>query len=228
MNAYYNSKTKTTQKTSSKQSEKQTKNDVDTAAVVDEEADHKPKNRNRNALLYDDEDEKPIEKFDKKIDREKEKQQQKKITSDKKDTMNKSFKDFLGNDDSVDKPTSSTKIESKNVKRKSPTKKSPKEDKSNRFTPVASKAPKRPSSPRDTNLSKSQSNQNDTESIKRPKIDKKPEKMKVYRPFNKLLSDVVFAISGIQNPLRAELRQKALELGAKYKPDWDNSCTHLM
>ena len=30
------------------------------------------------------------------------------------------------------------------------------------------------------------------------------------KPFNKLMSDVVFVISGIQNPLRSDIRQKAL------------------
>lgn len=189
--------------------------------------DDKPKNRNRTALLYVEEDEKPIKKFDKKIDREKEQQQQqKKKTSDKTNTMNtssKNFNDFLGNDDADESASSS------NTKQKSPTKKLSKKNSNSKYSPVVSTAPKRPSSPRNDNyLSRSQSNGNDTDTIKRPKIEKKPEKKKVYRPFNKLLSDVVFAISGIQNPLRAELRQKALELGAKYKPDWDNSCTHLM
>ncbi|RWS19696.1 DNA repair protein XRCC1-like protein [Leptotrombidium deliense] len=47
-------------------------------------------------------------------------------------------------------------------------------------------------------------------------------------PFNRLMSKVVFVISGIQNPERAELRTKGLEMGAKYKPDWDATCTHLM
>lgn len=48
------------------------------------------------------------------------------------------------------------------------------------------------------------------------------------RPFKELLKDVVIVISGIQNPDRANLRSLALDMGAKYKPDWDNSCTHLM
>ena len=48
------------------------------------------------------------------------------------------------------------------------------------------------------------------------------------QPFNKLLSNVVFAISGFQNPLRSEIRNKGIEMGAKYKPNWDSSCTHLI
>ncbi|XP_073835650.1 LOW QUALITY PROTEIN: DNA repair protein XRCC1-like [Musca autumnalis] len=49
-----------------------------------------------------------------------------------------------------------------------------------------------------------------------------------YKPFNQLLKGVVLVISGIQNPERANLRTKALALGAQYKGDWDNTCTHLI
>lgn len=48
------------------------------------------------------------------------------------------------------------------------------------------------------------------------------------KPFNRLLEDVTFVISGYQNPLRAELRSKAVQMGAKYKANWDSTCTHLM
>jgi len=47
-------------------------------------------------------------------------------------------------------------------------------------------------------------------------------------PFRDLLRGVVFAISGFQNPLRGEIRGKALEMGAKYEPDWSSKCTHLI
>ncbi|XP_030382054.1 DNA repair protein XRCC1 [Scaptodrosophila lebanonensis] len=49
-----------------------------------------------------------------------------------------------------------------------------------------------------------------------------------FRPFNQLLRNVVLVISGIQNPDRANLRSKALAMGAKYKADWDADCTHLI
>ncbi len=47
-------------------------------------------------------------------------------------------------------------------------------------------------------------------------------------PFKKLMEGVTFVLSGFQNPFRGELRDKALEMGAKYKPDWGPGCTHLM
>jgi DNA-repair protein XRCC1 len=43
-----------------------------------------------------------------------------------------------------------------------------------------------------------------------------------------LFKSIVFVLSGFQNPERSDLRNKAIELGAKYKPDWDKECTHLM
>lgn len=49
-----------------------------------------------------------------------------------------------------------------------------------------------------------------------------------YRPFNQLLNGVFLVISGIQNPDRADLRAKAVALGAKYKADWEPGCTHLI
>jgi len=49
-----------------------------------------------------------------------------------------------------------------------------------------------------------------------------------YKAFNKLLEDVEFAISGYVNPGRADIRAKALEMGAKYRTDWTPTCTHLM
>lgn len=72
--------------------------------------------------------------------------------------------------------------------------------------------------------SKRPSENENNNSSKRKKV-----KEKVTKPFNKLLEGVTLVISGIKNPDRTELRTKALQMGAKYKPDWDdNSCTHLM
>ncbi|XP_056652962.1 DNA repair protein XRCC1 isoform X2 [Monodelphis domestica] len=44
----------------------------------------------------------------------------------------------------------------------------------------------------------------------------------------KVLEGVVVVLSGFQNPFRSELRDKALELGAKYRPDWTDDSTHLI
>ncbi|XP_069559857.1 DNA repair protein XRCC1 isoform X1 [Brachyistius frenatus] len=47
-------------------------------------------------------------------------------------------------------------------------------------------------------------------------------------PFNRIMEGVVFVLSGFQNPFRGELREKALDLGAKYRPDWTLDSTHLI
>ena len=55
-----------------------------------------------------------------------------------------------------------------------------------------------------------------------------PEKVKTTKSFSRLMEGVKFVISGYQNPLRAEVRQKALDMGARYSADWNDSCTHLV
>ncbi|CAG7831823.1 unnamed protein product [Allacma fusca] len=54
------------------------------------------------------------------------------------------------------------------------------------------------------------------------------KKSRQTKQFSKLFEDVVFVMSGFQNPYRASLRTKAVEMGARCKPDWDFSCTHLI
>ncbi|XP_047488476.1 DNA repair protein XRCC1-like isoform X2 [Penaeus chinensis] len=47
-------------------------------------------------------------------------------------------------------------------------------------------------------------------------------------PFASLMKDVVFVMSGYQNPQRSNLRDMMLDMGAKYKQDWEPSCSHLI
>ncbi|XP_051262867.1 DNA repair protein XRCC1 isoform X2 [Dicentrarchus labrax] len=47
-------------------------------------------------------------------------------------------------------------------------------------------------------------------------------------PFKRMMEGVVFVLSGFQNPSRGELREKALDMGAKYRPDWTPDATHLI
>lgn len=62
----------------------------------------------------------------------------------------------------------------------------------------------------------------------KPSTSNEQRKMDNKRPFNKIMERIVLVISGFVNPLRGEIRDKALEMGAKYKGDWDKSCTHLV
>lgn len=82
--------------------------------------------------------------------------------------------------------------------------------------------------------SKRESLDENVSSVKRRKTNVKNEevvnkaKEMARKPFNELLQGVTIVISGIQNPMRANLRTMALSMGAKYKADWDAGCTHLM
>uniref|UniRef100_H2Y3N6 DNA repair protein XRCC1-like n=2 Tax=Ciona intestinalis TaxID=7719 RepID=H2Y3N6_CIOIN len=45
---------------------------------------------------------------------------------------------------------------------------------------------------------------------------------------DKLLKDVVIALSGYQNPERGNIRDTAMKMGAQYRKDWTADCTHLI
>ncbi|KAL4224049.1 positive regulation of DNA ligase [Mactra antiquata] len=68
-------------------------------------------------------------------------------------------------------------------------------------------------------------------SMKQPPLKKtksEPPKESPVKEFRKLMDKVVFVMSGYQNPYRAELRDRAVAMGATYKPDWGKGCTHLI
>lgn len=140
-------------------------------------------NRNRTSLMYEDEDDAPNEKIQKKMDKDREnKDKEKKEKSPLKNhTMKSKFSSFI-----TDRPSTSAESE----------KTSPK-----KLFMAKDKPSRSPSKPKNE--------------IK-------------YKPFNKLLDGVVFVMSGYVNPERALLRQKAVDMGARYKQDWDRSCTHLV
>lgn len=70
------------------------------------------------------------------------------------------------------------------------------------------------------------------ESLLKPEQNIKPVKAKAQSlmqiPFNQIMEGVVFVLSGFQNPFRGELRDKALAMGAKYRPDWTADSSHLI
>lgn len=61
---------------------------------------------------------------------------------------------------------------------------------------------------------------------KEPESEVKPKQR--FNERSQTLKGVVFALSGYVNPLRSEIRDKGLKMGAKYRPDWTDECTHLM
>lgn len=65
-----------------------------------------------------------------------------------------------------------------------------------------------------------------TSKLETPKRTK-PNKTQTKR-LETLMANVVFVMSGYENPLRSQLRDKAIAMGAKYATKWDSNCTHLM
>ncbi|KAG6475786.1 hypothetical protein ZIOFF_065015 [Zingiber officinale] len=64
--------------------------------------------------------------------------------------------------------------------------------------------------------------------VKRSNNSDPPETSQNRKDFSNLLEGVVFALSGFVNPERAAIRSQALEMGAKYRPDWTSDCTILV
>lgn len=62
-------------------------------------------------------------------------------------------------------------------------------------------------------------------------FSRKQKRKKAYpkqMPYDKIMSHVVFVMSGYENPRRSNLRDMACDMGARYQPNWNDKCTHLM
>ncbi|KAF2898770.1 hypothetical protein ILUMI_07403 [Ignelater luminosus] len=138
--------------------------------------------RNRDELLYKEEEEKPHAKIDKLIEDKNKESKEKQIREE--ETKKKQKNSTKKTDSKLDSPSTSKTSQSKDGN-------------------------KRKFNGKDTPHKKIKTN-------------------KLCKPFNELLNGVTLVISGIQNPERGVIRSDALAMGAKYKPDWDNTCTHLI
>ncbi|XP_032415124.1 DNA repair protein XRCC1 isoform X1 [Xiphophorus hellerii] len=86
-----------------------------------------------------------------------------------------------------------------------------------------------PSTAKASSAKKSAEKKQESQSKPEPKSKPKTKSTSQQQvPFNRILEGVVFVLSGFQNPFRGELREKALEMGAKYRPDWTPDSTHLI
>lgn len=205
-----------------------------------------PADRNRTSLVYDkdDDDDKKFEKSAKKIRAEKTKKEEKVKDTPPPKPKIKNFSEFLSVKDS---PSSSSKASSS----KTPEKKkrdeessgkrkrdsSPKSSEKRKSSSTTSEKRKRERSPskkrepspkRNSTPERKRPREKSPQPSPKPSSSREPKKPATRRPFKELLNGVVFVISGIQNPERADLRSKALALGAKYSADWTDSCTHLI
>lgn len=59
-------------------------------------------------------------------------------------------------------------------------------------------------------------------------LTKKKKMKKKNAPTHKILENVVFCLSGFENPERGQIRDEAQSMGAQYSPGWNNQCTHLI
>lgn len=194
----------------------------------------KHKDRNRRAILYESDDDKPNERLDKKLNHDRrleEKQLDEKArkATDLASTSNVAqrsrtserssdkFRDFLDDDDIGKRKVTTTT--------KTPTRTDPK---CNMLPTVSRKRTLSPGAAVPSTSTVAETPQ------KKNKVDSKgivagpAQKQRSFKPFKRLLEGVVLVISGIQNPERGHIRDKALKMGAKYKTDWDRNCTHLM
>ncbi|MFT7800502.1 D(2) dopamine receptor A-like [Arapaima gigas] len=84
-------------------------------------------------------------------------------------------------------------------------------------------------SPSSTKTSSAQKTPESKKKESKVKPELKPKaKSTEFVPMDQILEGVVVVLSGFQNPFRGELRDKALAMGAKYRPDWTPDATHLI
>ncbi|XP_050068947.1 DNA repair protein XRCC1 [Anopheles maculipalpis] len=214
-------------------------------------------NRNDESVLYDAEDDKPAKKLNESVIglqvRNDTGVARRESNTPKSDTKNASkigstssskFQDFLNltGPERESKWNSHSTAEVKKSQHNSPSqldrKKTPTKTEDQARPPLSIEKQPVPSSKRLSSPTRgSPVSKHDAASptTKKPKLtivdddsDVEVKKSVQYKPFGKLLENVVLVISGIVNPDRANIRSQALAMGAKYKPDWDGSCTHLI
>ncbi|OQV14190.1 putative DNA repair protein XRCC1 [Hypsibius exemplaris] len=73
------------------------------------------------------------------------------------------------------------------------------------------------------------SSDEDEEDEQQTKAKKKPApKNGNNANLQQVMEGCILALSGFINPERGQLREKVLEMGGKYRPDWSTECTHLV
>ncbi|XP_073945884.1 uncharacterized protein isoform X1 [Choristoneura fumiferana] len=206
-------------------------------------------NRQRNTLMYTDDDELPNNKIDKVVQRHKDdkeqeskkkeqKQEKKKETPkrDKMDNSSRTFKDFIDdkdkrydlNDAKKDKDLMPLKKVDDNNQHNN------RDDERPGTSHDREKGNKRNDNIQDKESRKGDDDRSkDKDSRKRPHGDAKQKDKElragpVSSSPHTLLSGVVFALSGYENPRRARLRDAALAMGARFERDWGPACTHLV
>ncbi|XP_045500114.1 DNA repair protein XRCC1 [Colias croceus] len=183
-------------------------------------------NRQRDSLMYTDDDDQPHGRIDRivqkrKDEKSKEEINRQKTNEPKRKTTNERMKD-LSNE--IDKELNESM---RDVVDGASSSKKRKRDSTNE------------SKDKDLNVNK----RNDANKMKRDKSDDRDETRKrkkvennngALRPgsvcsdIGQILAGTVLALSGYVHPRRGALRELALRLGAQYRPDYTRDCTHLI
>ncbi|KAG5876639.1 hypothetical protein JTB14_012984 [Gonioctena quinquepunctata] len=195
---------------------------------TDQNEEISQKNRNRNELFYTKDDEEPHAKIDKIMKKKEEEDKEKSRVDDAKKEEKK--KNFWGVPETK-KKDSLAKVNGKHgedgggagEKRKdtgTPGKDGIKKKEKDKLSS--------PGSSKQEEKSKKDLKRKMKDETSAREESKKKKKVPATKPFEKLLEGVILVMSGIQNPGRGMLRTMALSMGAKYKPDWEEGCTHLI
>lgn len=165
------------------------------------------RDRNRNELLYSKDEEEPNAKIDKIMERKIKETKEKEAKLERERTPNAKIKQ--------DEPKRSNKKEKK-------------ENGSPRPLDISINSPSSSRKKEGSKVSESNRKRKSNSEVTKKNGRKRPKREGTSKPFIQLLEGVTLVISGIQNPDRGFLRAQALSMGARYKSDWDNTCTHLM
>nr|XP_026487959.1 DNA repair protein XRCC1 isoform X1 [Vanessa tameamea] len=155
-----------------------------------EEDDDSRSNRQKENLLYTDDDIKPHDKIDQVVQRHRQQKDEEMVSQSRKTGDNRDKEKLK-----------ITNIDSKTKKTEDPLKRVPTD-----------------SSPRNEAIRKDTSPSYTSHSKKRKRSDDEPGPRRAREA--DVLAGVAFTLSGYENPLRAELRGVGLRLGARYLPGW--------
>lgn len=177
-------------------------------------------NRNRDSLLYDDEDDRPNERLDKLLEKDK------KAKELEKEHQSKQAQKIKLNKESH--KTKLTKEHQAHNQESVPSAVKRKRDEPTVVTNANTPKKNTNNTGNKTSTPSIKGNLSDASTSKHTHKLNTPAVQKQYKSFNKLFEKVVFVLSGFENPLRSNLRTKALEMGATYQPNWNDRCTHLI
>ncbi|XP_045451976.1 DNA repair protein XRCC1 [Melitaea cinxia] len=173
--------------------------------------DERRANRQKDNLMYTDDDDRPHARIDHVVERHKQQRDKEQKQNVKTNQSNDNEKQNLNTSTKKDKATVNTSTNSHSKESKT----------AKRRTEVNNQS---------TFQTSASENENSQSSQKKRKRSNETlsEPFQSQFPADGVLAGVCFTLSGYENPRRAELRAAALALGAAYRPDYSSDCTHIV